>query len=307
MKVLVTGASGFVGTHFIRSALEAGLEVVGTVRKPANSILDCEIAVVGSVGAETSWKDALAGVDAVVHLAARVHVVNESGGDPWEDYEGVNVQGTRRLAEVASSMGCKRFVFVSTLKVHGEQGCFSETDAPNPVGPYAKSKLLAESALWDVVANSTMEAVVIRPPLVYGPGVGANFKALASLVRTGIPLPLASISNRRSLISIENLVDLLLLCVTHPSASGEVFLASDRVDLSTPELVGLMSGSRMFGVPGQLLRVLARGTGRGHMVRRLMESLVVSSDKAERLLGWKPRTTPAEAIPGCFPGSQQGS
>jgi nucleoside-diphosphate-sugar epimerase len=243
----------------------------------------------------TDWEEALEGVEAVVHLAARVHVVDDRAPDPLAAYRRLNVAATERLAEAASRRA-RRFVFVSSVKVNGEQTTakpFDEMDLANPAEPYAVSKWEAENALRRIAARSGMEVVIIRPPLVYGPGVRANFLRLMQAVYGGLPLPLPHIENRRSLIGVENLAHVLVQCVNHPAAANRTFLVSDDEDISTRELVSRIA--RAFGRPCRLvtlpeswLRLTARVMGRQEEMARLFGSLTVSCVSVRERLGWSP-------------------
>ena len=293
MTVLVTGANGFIGSALsARLAAERGFSVRGAVRTAAGAVLPgVELVTVGGLGEETDWTAALEGRTAVVHLAARVHVMKDAAPDPLVDFRRTNVAGTRALATQAAAAGVRRFLFVSSLKVHGEEGRFSESDAPRPVDPYGVSKDEAERALRQVGAETGMEIVIVRPPLVYGPGVRANFAALMRAIRRGLPLPVGAVNNRRSLVALDNLVDFLVVCMQHPAAGGETFLVSDGEDLSTPDLArrlgrAMARPARIFSVPPPLLEVGAALLRRRAAAVRLLGSLSVDVSKAQTLLGW---------------------
>jgi nucleoside-diphosphate-sugar epimerase len=304
--VLVTGANGFVGGHLCRWLEEAGENVRGAVRdsRRANGVAAETVSVVGDIGPATGWDDALAGIGCVVHLAARVHVMREDAVDPAAAFRQVNVLGTERLAKCAAAAGVRRLVYVSSVKVNGEEtgrSPFSETDAPAPGDAYSRSKWEAEQALHTVARETGLEVVIVRPPLVYGPGVGGNLLRLLRLIDRGIPLPLGSIKNRRSLISVWNLCSMLELCVSHPGAAGETFLAADGEDLSTPALFGhlaegLGKKARLLPFPPRLLRLAGRMVGQGAAVQRLTGSLQVDVSKAATLLGWRPAMEVAEGL-----------
>lgn len=244
----------------------------------------------------TDWSVALAGVTEVIHLAARVHVMRESAVDPYAEFYRTNVAGTERLARQAAEAGVRRLVYVSSIKVNGERTAgqpFRPEDKPQPEDAYAQSKLEAELVLKDISRNTGIEVVVVRPPLVYGPGVKGNFLSLLRVVQRGLPLPLASCDNRRSLVGLSNLVDLLTICTTHPAAAGQVFLAADGEDLSTPELLrrvarALGRNARLLPFPPVLLRLAARIAGRTGVYERLCGSLQVDTGKTHELLGWTP-------------------
>jgi nucleoside-diphosphate-sugar epimerase len=296
-RALVTGAGGFVASHLVPVLSAQGWDVRVAVRSASTSIpAGVEQAIVGDLSSLRDLADALAGVDTVVHLAARVHVMRDMAADPDDEFRRANVDATRHLAEQAAMAGVKRVVFLSSVKVNGERTTgrpFSETDAPAPQDAYARSKHAAEAALWEVAAVCGLEVVVIRPPLVYGPGVKANFLSLMGLMARGIPLPFGAVDNRRSLVGIWNLCDLIACCMRHPAAAGETFLVSDQHDLSTPELMRLLAGAmgrpaRLLPLPPALLRVAGRLAGRAEMVDRLIGSLQVDASKATDLLGWRP-------------------
>ena len=307
MKVLVTGASGFVGSALLRRlAADPALEVLAAYRNgppavapPATPI------VVGDMSPETDWEPALAGVDCVVHLAARVHVMHDTAGDPLAEFRRANVACTLRLARQAVECGVRRFIFVSSIKVNGEAtapgGAFGAADLPAPQDAYGISKHEAEKALFDFSAKSGLEPVVIRPPIVYGPGVRANFRSLMKWLARGVPLPLGAIDNRRSLVALDNLVDLIATCVRHPAAAGQIFLAADGEDLSTAELArrlgrALGRPARLLRVPPTLLQKTATFLGRGAVAQRLCGSLRVDSSKARQRLGWIPPLTVDEGL-----------
>lgn len=260
-----------------------------------------EEAVVGDLGPTTAWAEALRGIEVVVHLAGRVHVLRETAADPLEAFRVPNVLGTERLARECASAGVRRLVYLSSIKVNGESTedrPFTEDDPPAPEDAYAISKTEAERVLWKIVRDTSVEAVAIRPCLVYGPEVGGNVRLLLRVLARGIPLPLASVRNRRSLLGLENLCDLLGRCIGHPAAAGETFLASDGHDLSTPELiralaVGMGRPARLFPVPLPFLELAARLSGHTGALQRLCGSLRVDSGKTRRLLGWSP-PVPAE-------------
>jgi nucleoside-diphosphate-sugar epimerase len=241
----------------------------------------------------------------VVHTAARVHVMEGGEFDPLTEYQRVNVQGTRRLAKQAVTAGVKRFVFISSIKVNGEitppDQSFSSEGGATPQDPYGISKLEAELALYEIAKETDMEVVIIRPPLVYGPKVRANFQALMRVVGRGVPLPLGSINNRRSLVGLDNLVDFILICVKHPAAANQTFLVSDGEDMSTAELVRRMARAmgrpaRLFPVPVWLLQLVAARLGKREVVQRLCSNLQVDISKARSLLGWEPPVSVDEGL-----------
>ena len=307
MKALVTGANGFVG-HAVWQWLNSmsDVQAVGCVRR-ADAFTDTGAAVVtvGDLSAQTDWSVALAAVDVVVHAAARVHVMQDTETDPLSAFRAVNVEGTLNLARQAAAAGVKRFVFISSVKVNGESTRigrpFTEADTSNPQDAYGLSKHEAEQGLRQLAVDTGMEAVIIRPPLVYGPGVKANFAALMRAVQRGWPLPLGAVHNQRSLVALSNLVDFIVTCISHPQAANQTFLVSDGQDLSTTELVRGMA--RAAGVPARLLPVpvwaLQAGAtllGKGDAVQRLCGNLQVDISKARQLLGWVPPISSDEGL-----------
>lgn len=291
-KILITGAGGFIGRNLCPMLEREGFSVRRAVRKP----LDADSVQIRDIGADTDWSAALGGMDAVVHLAARVHVLRECASEPSELFRQVNVEATRRLAEQAAAAGVKRFVFVSTIGVHGvktEGKGFCEADTPHPLNQYALSKLEAEKALKKVAEETGLEVVIIRPPLVYGAGVKANFLMLLSVVKHGLPLPLASIRNKRDMVYVGNLSDAIRACLTHPAAVGQTFVVADGEAVSTPELIRHIAQAMgkkplLFPFPESLLRFGGWMVGRCDMVHRLVSSLEVDSKKIRETLDWKP-------------------
>lgn len=308
MRVLVTGATGFVGPWVCATLARAGMAVRGAVRhgdgprKLSNGFVLADCVAVGAISDTTDWSAALHGVDAVVHLAARVHIMRDDAADPLQAFCAVNVDATLRLAREAAARGVTRFVFVSSVKVHGEQTelrPFTEDDAPHPGDPYAQSKWKAEQALHDLAEATSLSVVVVRPPLVYGPGVRANFLALLRLVDRNIPLPFASIANARSMIGVRNLADVLVACVTDPRASGQTFLVHDAEAVSTPELIRRMAAAlgrrpRLFPFPPAVLVGIGRIMGWHAAIRRLTTSLIVDDAHVRATLGWTPPVTMEE-------------
>lgn len=295
--LLITGANGFVGQALCLQAADEGFPVVALTRKPLKSSNSLESIVLDDFSKSDSIRTTLEKVQVVIHLAARVHVMNEFSGDALGAYRKVNVEKTLALARAAATSGVKRFIYLSSIKVNGEETLpgkpFTTDDVPAPQDPYGISKLEAEIALLELAKQTGMEVVIIRPPLVYGPGVGANFAAMMRVVLSGIPLPLGSISNKRSLVSLGNLTDLILLCATHPAAVNQVFLVSDGDDISIPQLLQKMaaalgSPSRVFHFPVSLIWLGAGFLGRKNMAQRLCSSLQLDISKTKRLLGWMP-------------------
>lgn len=291
-KILVTGANGFVGSALCDKLSVAAVPFVAAVRKKT-APSQCQI---GDLSETTDWSQALAGCDRVIHLAARVHMMQDHAGDIPGAYRAVNLDATMNLARQASALGVKRFVFVSSVKIHGEASTgrpFAPADVPAPLDPYGKSKLEAERALQAWSARTGMELVIVRPPLVYGPGVRANFLRLMQLVKLGLPLPLGALDNRRSMVALDNLVDLLILCSHHPAAPGQVFLVSDDHDVSIAELLRALSAamgqrSRLLPVPARWLAGAAALCGKSAQASRLLGSLQVDISQTRRILGWTP-------------------
>jgi nucleoside-diphosphate-sugar epimerase len=304
MRILLTGASGFVGRATLRSALAAGHDVCAVVRTGAAPAPPAQVVRISDLASYTRWRDALDGVDAVVHLAARVHVMRDRAADSLAAFRAVNVDGARQVASAAAEAGVRRFVFVSSVKVHGEASDDAPLTAESPLAPadaYGRSKAEAEDALREIESRSPLRVVVVRPPLVYGPGVGANFLTLLKVVRRGWPLPLGRIDNRRSLIYVDNLADLLLLAAVHPAAAGRALLAADGPPVSTPELIRRMGRAlgrpvRLAAVPEPWLRLAGRVTGRSAAVDRLLGSLEVDDSPTRQLLGWCEPVPPDEGL-----------
>lgn len=309
MRVLVTGANGFVGTALCRALSQRGHVVRKALRvmQPAEASAGQgeEAAVVGNMDAHANWSEALSGVDAVIHLAARVHVMRDVAKDPLAEFRKVNVAGTERLARAAAAAGVRRFVYVSSIKVNGDatQGGrkFTELDRPAPQDPYGVSKYEAELTLHAVASETGLKIVIVRPPLVYGPGVKGNFIQMLKVLGKGLPLPLASVKNRRSLVYLGNLVDALILCATHPAAAGQTYLVSDGEDISTPELLQALAASagwhaHLLPCPPFLLHMAAQLAGKGAQADRLLGSLQADSGKIRRELNWTPPYTLTQGL-----------
>ena len=308
MSLLLTGATGFLGTALTRRLLDdSKYSLVVTSRNDiSNWTTDVRSVIVGNLEEKKpDWAKALAGAEVVIHAAARVHVMKDSASCPFTEFRRANVEGTLELARQAVASGVKRFIFISSIKVNGEStppNCpFTEEDIPAPTDPYGISKLEAEKGLWRLAKESEMEVVIIRPPLVYGPGVKANFKSMMRWVDSGIPLPLGAINNVRSLVALDNLVDLIVTCVEHPSAANQTFLAGDGKDLSTTELLqgvaeGLGRPARLFPVPAVILDFGLSLIGKRVISKRLCKSLQVDISKARNMLGWVPPIDIDEAL-----------
>ncbi len=297
MRVLVTGATGFVGRALCPALVADGHEVAVTVRNSGNPAIPEKAAVhvVPDIGPETEWDQALSGMDAVIHLAARVHVMEEHADDPMGEFNRINAEGTGHLARVAAKAGIGRFVYLSTVKVMGERSAapFRETDTPRPEDAYGKSKLAGEQALASAAADSGLEPVILRPPLVYGPGAKGNFLALMKLCQAAPPLPFSTVDNRRSTIYLGNLVDAIGHCLTGDGAVGETYFVRDGEDLSTPALIrnvaaALGRPARLFPTPSGLLRLAGAVTGKTHVISTLLSDLQVDDEKIRRQLGWNP-------------------
>ena len=300
-KVLVTGSTGFVGRHLCKSLVSGGFTVTGTTRSLASGCTPViyDVRETGDIGAPMDWALVLRDVDYVVHLAARAHVMSETAQDPLTEFRRVNCRGSEQLAESAVAAGVKRFIYVSTIKVLGEKTegrPFQHTDRAAPSDPYAISKLEAEEALHHIGEDKGLELVILRPPLIYGPGVGGNYLRILNLVSRGIPIPLGSLRNTRSMLAVSNLCDVIQICLEHPDAAGRTFLVSDGADTSTPglfRLIGNLMGKpvRMLPVPEYLLRLGGKIFRRSNEVRRLCDSVQVDIEQTKKVLDWSPRTS----------------
>lgn len=293
MRILVTGASGFVGRALCETLTQIGHEIVPAVRVPKGIHAE---RVVGQIDASTNWQAALEGVQAVVHLAARVHVMQDAASDPLAAFRSVNTDGSLNLARQCAAAGAKRFTFISSIKVNGEgrELPYAESDLPSPQDAYAISKWEAEQGLREIEAATGMEVVILRPPLVYGPGVGANFLRLMRMVEKRRPLPFGRVENRRSLLYLGNFTDAIRLCLEHPAAAGKTFLLSDGEDVSSAELVRRLARAmnrpaRLLPVPTSWLRMAGALAGRSSEMDRLLGSLAVDSSQIRQELGWRPQ------------------
>lgn len=306
MKILVTGVTGFIGQSLAdRLAINQGYCVLGTARRAGGKAPKrVSIIPVGDVCSTTDWSRALQDVRVVVHLAARAHVLGDSSSDPLAEFRSINVEGALTLARQSMDAGVKRFIFISSIGVNGSYTSdkpFNESSIPVPYADYATSKLEAEQGLRGLLKGSDMELVIIRPPLVYGVDAPGNFARLLKLVATGLPLPLRGIDNRRSIISLDNLVGFISLCIEHPAAAGQLFLVSDGKDISTVEMVralalGMNKRPLMLPVPDALLKLGAWLLGKEPLYTQLYRSLQVDSSKARGLLGWQPEENTLEAL-----------
>lgn len=303
-KILLTGASGFVGQRLANTLIQKNISLVCSSRKQLHlSGAQCQL--VDKLSATTDWRHCLEGVSTVIHCAARVHVMQDTAINPLQLFREVNVAGTLQLAKQAAAAGAKQFIFLSSVKVNGEEtmpgSAFTEDCQPHPIDPYGISKLEAEQALFELGRATGMAITIIRPPLVYGPGVGANFLSLLQWVKLGIPLPLGSIRNQRSFVYVENLVSLITCCIQNRHSYNQVFLVSDGCDLSTTEL--LKKSAESFGVashllpcPTALLILLAKLSGKKSMAERLCQSLQVDISKAKQILDWSPPFTVEQGL-----------
>lgn len=298
--ILVTGANGFVGRAVCRILREAGHKVRAGVRSTSTAPPGTEPVQMADLGPGAEWRDAVTGCDAIVHLAARVHVMAEKEPDPLAAFRYVNTFGTARLAEQAAARGITRFIFMSTVKVHGESTMgrpFTAADDPNPTDPYAISKLEAEQFLARLAPETGMRIAAFRPPLCYGPGVKGNFLSLMEAIRAGRLLPIGAIENRRSLIYVDNLAGAILAALEAPvPAPFEPFLVKDDEDVSSPALARRLGAAlgrpaRLLPVPVPLLRLAGALTGRSAQIRRLTESLAVDDQATRERLGWSPAAT----------------
>lgn len=306
MKILITGATGFVGKRLCNELQNDSHEVYVAVRKKTESVVEKIYQFeIGDLSAEIDWSKVLQGVEVVVHTAARVHIMNDSVVDPIAEFRRVNTAATLTLARQAAMSGVKRFIFISSIKVNGEMTKpnqpFQPDDAFIPVDPYALSKYEAEQGLLKIAEETGMEFVIIRPPLVYGAGVRANFASMMKWIKTGLPLPLGAVHNQRSFVALDNLVSFIAHCIAPPKAANEIFLISDGEDVSTTEL--LRKVAKVFGqkamllpVPITWMRFVAKLIGKGDVTSRLFGSLQVDSSKAKELLGWKQVITMDEQL-----------
>ena len=306
-RVLITGATGFVGSALV-SALDnhqSYLPISAVRSKKISNVSIAQLFSIPDISSTTDWSDGLKGTAIVIHAAARVHVMKEVAADALAEFRKVNVEGTVNLARQAAAAGVKRFVFISSIKVNGEGTeiglPFTADDIPAPSDPYGFSKKEAEEALRAISVETGMEVVIIRPTLIYGPGVKANFRNMMGWLQKGIPLPFGAIHNKRSLVSLENLVSLIVVCLEHPNAAGQIFLVSDGVDLSTTELLkrtatALGVKSRLVPVPERLLTFCAVALGRQSLSQRLCGSLQVDIQKTQSLLGWYPPVSIEDAL-----------
>lgn len=308
-SILITGSSGFIGAAALRHLQAQGFDVCPVFRSPASAQAagwDASkgAAIVPELSAQSDWAAVLAGVEVVLHCAARAHIMRDEALDPLAEYRRVNVQGTLRLAEQAAAAGVRRFVFLSSIGVNGTETVgtpFDPDDTPNPQDSYAQSKWEAEQELQKLASQSGMELVIIRPPLVYGANAPGNFGRLLEAVRRGKHLPLGAIHNRRTLVGLDNLTDFIRVCLIHPRAAGQVFLVSDAEDISTSALLrqlGLALGrpARLLPIPLSWMLVAASVLGKRALVRKVCGDLQVNISKNHIVLGWSPPVSVEEGL-----------
>lgn len=302
--ILITGATGFVGSHLAQRLVEKKYPLLCATRSD-KKILGLQTQSVGEIDGSTDWTACLSNIDTVIHCAARVHVMHDKASDPLHLFRQVNVAGTVQLAEQAAAAGVKQFIFLSSIKVNGEEtdagAAFTEDCQAQPIDPYGISKFEAEQALFELGRKTGMAITVIRPPLVYGPGVGANFLSMMRWVKRGIPLPLGSIQNQRSFVYVENLLNLITCCIANPRSYNQVFLVSDGHDMSTTDLLKKSAAafkltSRLLPCPPSLLLFLASLAGKKSVADRLCQSLRVDISKAKNLLEWSPPFTVEQGL-----------
>ncbi len=308
-KICVTGANGFIGHSICKNLSTLGRPVMGFVKKlhPSLKIDGVEYVSVGDICSDTNWKDQLYGYECVIHCAGKVNTSNKN--DNLNIYKQANVESTKRIAEHAVKAGVKRFIFLSSIKVNGDSEfknnkknkIININDKPNPKDDYARSKLEAENILLEIAAKTNMEVVIVRSPLVYGYGVKGNLAKLIKLIKIGIPLPFSLVKNHRSMIGINNLVDVLLICSNHPNASGKTFLVSDGKDLSTKELIQFIASAmgksaNLFPVPISLLKFASYIFGKESEIDRLIGSLQVDITYTSKILNWRPNMSVEEGI-----------
>lgn len=301
--IALTGGTGFLGEALLNTLADKKVKCFG--RQIPHKVLQDNF-YQGTIDARTDFSAFLKNANVVIHCAARVHIMNDSSPNPLEDFREVNTYGTLNLARQAAEAGAKRFIFISSIKVNGEStepgSPFKPDDSFVPSDPYGQSKYEAEIGLRKIAEKTGIEVVIIRPPLVYGPGVKANFESMMKWVNKGVPLPLGGIKkNRRSLVSLDNLVDLITICIEQPNAANQTFLVSDDDDISTSELlsriaIALDCPNRMLPIPGSWLTLAARLIGKQAIAQRLCGSLQLDISKTKELLNWKPPYSTAECM-----------
>ena len=316
-NILITGATGFIGESLCKFLSNFNKSIIGTFHSEKSFLKHpgIEYKFIGDISLDLNWKNILADVDCIIHCAGRSHIMSKKKNDQSKIYHSVNVKGTKQLAEHAAYTGVKRIIFLSSIKVNGEitsndevsnlKDCikkkFTQKDLPAPQDAYAISKLEAENILWEISLRTGLEIVVLRLPLVYGYGVKGNLGRLIKLIESGIPLPLDMIKNQRSMIGIDNLINLIIHCIDHSEASGKTFLASDGEDLSTPELIKLIASSmrrraNLFPFPIFILKFLGSVFGRSEEINRLVGSLRIDNNYTKEILNWTPPVSVEEGI-----------
>lgn len=313
-NILISGANGFLGKALMRSFEgHPFINVLGVVRTKNHAVKSNYITI-GDINKNTDWSEVLTEQDVVIHTAARTHIINDRSLHPYDAYERVNVGGTLSLAKQAAESGVKRFIFISSIKVLGEETLpgesFNHQSNPDPADDYSQSKYYAEKQLLAISKEKGMEVVIIRPPLIYGQNAKGNFAQMIKLIKTAMPLPLGTVENKRSLIGLGNLVDLIHTCIDHPNAAGQVLLVSDGKDLSTTELLKATALAmnvklKLFWVPQGMLLFVFKCLGRGQMIHRLFGSLQVDHSRTCELLDWQPPYTVAEGLAHCFSEGNQ--
>lgn len=306
-KILITGANGFIGKHLCQALKSKGYFVREAIRmknNESNALICDETVKIGDIDGDTDWTIALKNIDAIIHLANRAHILKKDLDDK-EKFDTINVQGTKKLAEQAAAAGIKRFIYLSSVKVNGERTLngrmFKETDTPAPEDDYGRSKEAAENILKKISNNAGLQYVILRPPLVYGAGVKANFKMLISLVKKGVPLPFSSIDNRRSFIYIGNLISAIIECLENPNAINQIYLVGDGHDVSTSELFAIIASllgkkAKLFSVPKWLLQLAAGLVGQKEKMGKLTESLQIDTAKIHDQLNWWPSFTVKQGL-----------
>ena len=306
MKILITGATGFIGQHLCKSLGKHDFSLSVAVRSPINHHQDIKEIDVGNIGPDTDWSAALDSVDIVIHLAACAHQLGSQSSNNPEQFKQINTEGTQKLASQAASHKIKRFIYMSTVKVYGDSTpnnvvLTESSKVGSGCDEYGLSKLNAERELIKISENSEMEFVIIRSPLVYGPGVGANFRSLIQLLETGIPVPFKAIKNQRSMVAIDNLINFIHCCIENKAASNQIFQVSDNDDIKLPRLIRLIrsamgSSVRLFTLPFWLIKLMATIVGKSVELGKLTDSIQLDISKATTLLNWKPVISVDDAI-----------
>lgn len=313
MKILVTGCTGFIATELIKVLGKVkGCSVVGASRKIVTEA-QFEVAVVGEINELTNWKPSLLKINVVIHAAGRAHVMHEMSNCPLDEFRRTNVEGTLNLARQAVAEGVHRFIYISSVGVNGYQTKFGrpfvESDPPDPYDAYTLSKWEAEQGLVDISLATGLEVVIIRPPLVYGANAPGNFGFLINIIQRNWPLPFGALKNKRSLVSLGNLTDFILTCITHPSAANQTFLVSDGHDLSTTELIRYVASAlgvkvKLIKFPKVLIKICAQIIGKSKAAQRLCCSLQVDISKTRIILGWTPPLSVEDGLRGLTFGVQ---